>query len=331
MSLVSAVRRLGTPPWPTPGPFLFLVYHKDLYPEGDEKARAPRRGNGADFDPSAPYRMYHGERVPGFPKHPHRGFETVTAVMEGVIDHADSMGAGGRYGNGDLQWMTAGRGIQHSEMFPLVRRDAPNTLRLFQIWLNLEKKSKMVPPRYVMHWNHQVPRIKSEGSQVTVWAGRWGDATGLPPPSDSYAASEEHEVAIYLVELQPGGKVVVPTASAKADRQIYFYEGDGLSAGETALPAGTTCKLNPTLPAELRNTGNKPASILVLQGRPINEPIAQSGPFVMNTQQEIRQAFIDYQRTSFGSWPYADDSPVHPLHKGRFATIDGKEDVPPDV
>jgi len=84
--------------------------------------QAPRVWNGADFDPSAPYRMYHGDRIPGFPQHPHRGFEMITATIEGLIDHTDSKGNGGRYGNGDLQWMTAGLGIVHGEMFPLVNQ-----------------------------------------------------------------------------------------------------------------------------------------------------------------------------------------------------------------
>ena len=97
----------------TPDPFLFCVYHKDQYPASpDGSLRAPMRGNGAHFDPHAPYRMYHGDRVPGFPSHPHRGFETITATLEGLIDHADSHGNGGRYGGGDLQWMTAGAGVQ---------------------------------------------------------------------------------------------------------------------------------------------------------------------------------------------------------------------------
>ena len=100
-------------PFKTPDPFLFCVYHKDNYPAGDDKMQAPRIGNGADFDFNAEYRMYHGDRIPGFPQHPHRGFETMTATLVGIIDHTDSMGSAGRYGHGDLQWMTAGKGIVH--------------------------------------------------------------------------------------------------------------------------------------------------------------------------------------------------------------------------
>lgn len=94
--------------------------------------------------------MYHGDRIPGFPQHPHRGFETLTATIDGIIDHSDSEGNAGRYGKGDLQWMTAGRGIVHGEMFPLVNADRPNHTKFFQIWLNLPAKDKMVPPAFVM-------------------------------------------------------------------------------------------------------------------------------------------------------------------------------------
>ena len=103
---IASIERLGVGPMAASDPFLFCVYHKDLFPPAKEKLR---RGNGADFDPNQPYRMYHGDTVSGFPQHPHRGFETITATMEGYIDHTDSLGAAGRYGMGDLQWMTAGR------------------------------------------------------------------------------------------------------------------------------------------------------------------------------------------------------------------------------
>ncbi len=144
-------------------PFLFCVYHKDDYPVGNERMEAPRRGNGSDFNPNFPYRMYHGVKIPGFPQvitslhyviihsqHPHRGFETITVALSGLVDHTDSMGNAGRYGNGDLQWMTAGNGIVHGENFPLINMDKPNPLRMFQLWLNLPKANKMVPPCFVM-------------------------------------------------------------------------------------------------------------------------------------------------------------------------------------
>jgi len=198
----------------TPDPFLFCVYHNDNYPAGDGKLQAPRRGDGADFDPSAPYRMYHGDMIPGFPSHPHRGFETITATLTGLIDHSDSHGNAGRYGHGDLQWMTAGRGVQHSEMFPLVNDDAPNPLRFFQIWLNLPAASKMAEPAFVMHWSENVPTTTPmPGARVTVWAGAFGDARALPPPPDSWASRDKSDVAVLHVALAGGAEVTLPAAA----------------------------------------------------------------------------------------------------------------------
>ena len=147
--------------WDTIDPFLFCVHHLDNYPAGNEQlgpaASLEGRYLGQDFTVRDGWRMYHGERVPGFPEHPHRGFETVTVVLNGFVDHSDSHGAAGRYGNGDVQWMTAGSGLQHAEMFPLLNRDKPNPLELFQIWLNLPKARKFSKPYYNMLWGEDIP------------------------------------------------------------------------------------------------------------------------------------------------------------------------------
>ena len=123
MSAIKKIKQLG-PQWQTQDPFLFCAYHKDQYPRGNAQLgpNAPLEGRnlGMDFQLKDGWRMYHGTTVPGFPAHPHRGFETVTIVEEGFADHSDSLGAAGRFGNGDVQWMTAGKGVQHSEMFPLL-------------------------------------------------------------------------------------------------------------------------------------------------------------------------------------------------------------------
>ena len=132
-------------PWATVDPFLFCAWHDDAYPQGDgefgPKDSLAGRDIGQDFSRKDGWSMYHGDTVPGFPAHPHRGFETVTFVREGFIDHSDSLGATARFGRGDVQWLTAGAGIVHSEMFPLLKPDASNRLELFQIWVNLPAKS----------------------------------------------------------------------------------------------------------------------------------------------------------------------------------------------
>jgi redox-sensitive bicupin YhaK (pirin superfamily) len=142
--------RLGSGPWPTLDPFLFCVHHDDDYPPGDEELGPCEplvgRNLGMDFSGLDGWSMYHGSLVPGFPQHPHRGFETISFMRRGFMDHSDSLGATARFGRGDVQWMTAGSGIVHAEMFPLLDDAGRNPLELFQIWLNLPSADKMVPP-----------------------------------------------------------------------------------------------------------------------------------------------------------------------------------------
>src|SRR5687767_8549893 len=155
---------------------------------------------GQDFAGKDGWRMYHGDVVPGFPGHPHRGFETVTIVRRGLIDHSDSLGATARFGGGDVQWLTAGRGIVHAEMFPLVERTAANPLELFQIWLNLPAADKLCDPYFEMLWHEGIPTVTARdahgrATRVTVVAGRLGDVQAPPPPPHSWAARPDADVA----------------------------------------------------------------------------------------------------------------------------------------
>ena len=274
--------------------------------------------------------------IPGFPSHPHRGFETITATTVGLIDHADSAGNAGRYGDGDLQWMTAGKGIVHSEMFPLVHA-APreNPLRLFQIWLNLPSKDKMVEPSFAMFWSETVPEWTSGDGRasVTAWAGDYflGGGEQNRPPPDSWAADPDNDVAVLHMKVQPGGQLEIPRSNRDGvNRALYLIEGqsngvlvDGKAMNERVcitLDASKSVSIN--LP---QSTGSGRTEFLLLQGRPIGEPVAQHGPFVMNTQQEIHEAFLDYQRTRFGGWPWEREDMVFDQGRGRFALIGGKE------
>lgn len=321
------------PQWPTIDPFLFCAHHDDAYPAGNE-VMAPAvpiddRDIGSDFSGKDGWSMYHGDSVPGFPGHPHRGFETVTFVRKGLIDHADSLGAAARFGRGDVQWVTAGKGIVHSEMFPLVRDDAPNPLELFQIWLNLPAADKLVDPHFTMLWDHEIPRQEltdAEGRRtvVTVIAGRLGDATPPPPPPESWAARAHADVAIWHIHLDPGASWTLPAAGADTNRVLYVFEGDTARIADTEVGNDTGVVLQPDVEVAV-TAGAETVEALVLQGRPIGEPVAKYGPFVMNTQAEIEQAFRDYQSTRFGGWPWDDEAPNHGRHRGRFARhVDGR-------
>jgi redox-sensitive bicupin YhaK (pirin superfamily) len=329
--IVLGTKALGFP-WGTSDPFLFCVHHDDAYPAGNERmgpaASLEGRQLGQDFEgqPSGAeggWRMYHGQVVPGFPQHPHRGFETVTIVRRGLIDHSDSLGAAARFGAGDVQWVTAGKGIVHSEMFPLVDRQKPNPLELFQIWLNLPAKDKMVEPHFTMLWREAIPTVVArdgagKATTVTVAAGRLGDAIPPPPPPQSWAARPENDVAIWTIKMEPGATWTLPAAASGTNRSLYLFRGEGLRVGGFAMPVGRAATLRPDAPAPLEN-GPAESELLLLQGRPIGQPVAQYGPFVMSSRAEIQQAFVDYQRTRFGGWPWPSDDPVHARDDGRFA------------
>jgi len=323
--------------WEVSDPFLFCAFHNDKFPKGNEclgpDASLAGRPIGQDFQLKDGWRMYHGQRVAGFPVHPHRGFETVSIVPVGLVDHADSMGAAGRYGNGDVQWLTTGRGVQHSEMFPLLNREADNPLLFFQIWLNLPAESKMTKPHFSMFWNEEIPIYETQDEagnniKIKVVAGEINGVKALAPPPDSWAARAESKINMWLIDLAPGASWTLAAESADLNRRLYFYAGNSIQADGHTIAVNTGIHLNSGVDFPIKNAGNKTARFLLLQGKPIGEPVAQYGPFVMNTRRELEQAFSDYQRDQFGGWPWQHQDQVHG-RRGRFAIHeDGREEEP---
>ena len=323
--LIRSVEPLGFQ-WKTPDPFLFCVHHDDAYPAGNDRfgpaASLAGRKIGSDFDSREGWRMYHGDVVPGFPQHPHRGFETVTIVRRGLVDHADSLGAAARYGRGDVQWLTAGKGIVHAEMFPLLEAKGPNPLELFQIWLNLPSTDKLVEPHFSMLWGPSIPKhaaLDATGkvTEVTIIAGSFGPIQAPSPPPKSWASRPGSDVAIWTLKMAPGARFVLPAATAGTNRTLYFFRGKDLRIGERTIPVRNGIELRSDREVPIDN-GSDESELLMLQGRPIAEPVAQHGPFVMNTSAEIQKAYADYRATRFGGWPWPSDGPVHD-RDARFA------------
>ncbi len=326
---------LGRPPWKTLDPFLFCVHHKDDYPEGNE-AMGPAtsltgRNIGSDFAGKDGWNMYHGAVVPGFPRHPHRGFETITVTRRGYIDHSDSLGATARYGEGDVQWMTAGAGIVHAEMFPLLESAGRNPAELFQIWINLPKADKFANPYFSMFWNSTVPKKTfrdehGKETRATIVAGSLAELTAPKPPPNSWASRAQADVAIWSLQMAAGARFDLPATAAGVNRTLYFFDGESLDVAEQTFGVGHGIRVKSDAATPLRN-GPKASEVLVLQGRPIGEPVVKHGPFVMNTREEIRQAISDYRRTRFGGWPWSGDAPVHTRDEGRFAVhADGRRE-----
>lgn len=332
-------------------PFIFGAYHQDLYPQGNgqlgpDPALLQGRQIGMDFARQDGWSMYHGDTVPGFPAHPHRGFETVTIVRKGLVDHADSLGATARYGEGDVQWLTTGSGVQHGEMFPMVHEDKANTLDLFQIWLNLPAKKKMAKPDFTMFWAHQIPHVvqtdaAGRRAEVEVIAGNYApvDAAAaggqslvkaLTPPPDSWASEPDADVAIWIIRLEPGASLTLPAASAQAKRALYLTTGNTLTVAGHRFDQKLMLEVHADQAAPLHNAGSEVIEVLMLQGRPIGEPVVAHGPFVMNSQQEVMQAMRDFQRTGFGGWPWPGPAHTHGTAQ-RFARHpDGRLETPED-
>ncbi|MCC6622571.1 MAG: pirin family protein [Deltaproteobacteria bacterium] len=321
------VKPLGFP-WQTLDPFLFCVHHDDHYPKGNDRmgpdpALLAGRNMGMDFEGKDGWRMYHGEVVPGFPQHPHRGFETVTVVRRGLLDHSDSMGAAARYGGGDVQWLTAGKGIIHAEMFPLLRADADNPVELFQIWLNLPARDKFAEPHFTMLWADTIPTVvvkdpDGRAATITMTAGAYESKQPPSPPPASWASKVEADVAIWQIQLEPGARWTLPPARPGTNRMLYHFRGERVTVADREVTRGHGAQLRGDAAVALTN-GAAESELLLLQGRPIGEPVAQYGPFVMNTREQIQQAFDDYRKTRFGGWKWPSDDPVHPRSEGRFA------------
>ena len=313
-------------PWQAMDPFIFAVHHLDNYPAGDGRLGVRMQDRASE---GQGWRMYHGDHVPGFPAHPHRGFETVTIVLKGHVDHADSMGAAARYGQGDVQWLTTGGGVEHGEMFPLLNTDGPNPLELFQIWLNLPPEGKSAKPEFGMFWAEQIPAIEKAGVKVSVIAGAFEDTRPLSPPSASWAADEANELAIWLIDIDQCASLTLPVASGRALRRAYIFEGQATIDGEVQ-PASHLADLDATLPSTITNQGTEKLRLLVLQARPIKAPVVAHGPFVLNSNEQMIETIKRYQAEGFGQWPWPSNAQTHG-DRGRFIRYpDGSEVLPPE-
>ena len=274
--------------------------------------------------------MYHGATVPGFPAHPHRGFETVTIVREGLIDHSDSLGRIGAFRR--RRRAVADRRARHRAL-----RDVSAAAA------RARQPARTVPdlaqpagqPQDGRAAFHDVlvragaapcasPTPSGARPRSTCIAGACAACTASAPPApppDSWASQPQSDVAIWTIAMAPGRTLdAARRGRAGTRRCLYFFEGSSLCDRWRATRSSTPAWNCAATATSNWSTAPQTAQMLVLQGRPIAEPVAQHGPFVMNTQAEIHQAFADYQRTRFGGWPWPDDAPVHGKEPRRFAT-----------
>ena len=231
-------------PWPTIDPFLFCVHHNDKYPKATKNftpdASLKGRNLGNDFSNAEGWSMYHGESVPGFPKHPHRGFETLTVINKGTIDHSDSLGAIARFGDGDAQWLTAGDGINHSEMFPLFNKQSNNILDFFQIWINLPSYNKRVEPNFQMYWNKQIPKINVKDktgitSSVELISGKFEEKESPAAPPNSWANDINNHFAVWIIHLKSKGSFLIPKTIPGINRSLYILKNTNIQVNDDSV------------------------------------------------------------------------------------------------
>jgi hypothetical protein len=221
----------------------------------------------------------------GAPDHPHRGFETVTYMLDGTMEHEDSAGHAGRIGPGDVQWMTAGAGVIHSEM-PVeeIRRNG-GRVHGFQVWVNLPAADKMIEPRYQEYAAAQIPEVHhDDGVGVRVIAGTVGDVTGVV---------QTRTPVTYLHITLPAGTSFDAAVPETQNAMVYGISGDGEGELEVFAHDGDTVTVKNDRPSE-------PRELLLLAGEPLREPVARYGPFVMTTKAQIGEAIDDYQSGRFG-------------------------------
>ncbi len=222
--------------------------------------------------------------IAGFPPHPHRGFETITYMLNGKFTHKDSAGNEGHLSDGGVQWMTAGRGVVHSEM----PEQSEGLMRGFQLWLNLPKEKKMIDPSYHDIQADKIPSVLLENAKVKVISGEFQSTEGPGRP---------HTGVLYLdVHLNKSSGISIPI-NENWNAFIYVYEGEIES--NLSVPKGNLAVLDTDGIFECRSISSDTKFILAA-GEPINEPVARGGPFVMNTKGEVLQAFDDYQSGKLG-------------------------------
>ncbi len=226
-----------------------------------------------------------GDYIGGFPDHPHRGFETVTYMLEGRMRHRDSAGNEGLLSGGGVQWMTAGRGVIHSEM----PEQEAGRMEGFQLWLNLPAKDKMCPPWYRDIPSAEIPQLRTaEGVALRVIAGRSHGVAG--------AMQREATQPLYLDLQLPPGVAFEQALPAEHNAFVYVYRGELSIAGQ-AVPRQRMAILanTPGSDGVRLQAGNAGASAILVAGKPLHEPIAQYGPFVMSSNEEIFQAVEDFR------------------------------------
>ena len=319
--------------WDTEDPFFFVSHHCDEYPKGNAQQAPPLemiggRNLGRDYKRIFGFRMYHGKVVPGFPIHAHWGYETITMASKGYIDHFDSLGNEGRFGNGDVQWISAGDLYFHNEMYPLVHDDDTNHNEITQIMINLPLKDKGTQPEVRTMWSEEIPVSSREGYTVKVIAGEFEGVCALPHNAVSWATDPDNHVKILRIAIGPNASITLPRTEDGVNRNLYSAEGNGLSIDGENYDAFKRFKLSND---EVNITNGDTEGVLwLLEGRPIDERMSSFGPIILDTDKNVRKALNVLREEELKRWHWGLVDRTQPKGTGRFIRFhDGREEFPP--
>lgn len=325
--------------WDTEDPFVFVSHHRDEYPRGNAQQAPPLeeiagRNLGRDYNKLFGFRMYNGKVVPGFPMHAHWGYETITVAEEGFIDHFDSLGNQGRYGFGDMQWVSAGGMYLHNEMYPLANNDRPNPNNITQIMLNLPLKDKGSPPEMRIIWSEDIPLIERKDRNgndysVKIFAGSFDGVDAPSPNGISWASNKEHHVSIWLIKMSPGAEMTLPAVSSALNRNLYFIYGSKVRIDDIEYESSQRLKLKGGEEIAFVN-GDENGTYWLLEGMPINEKMSSFGPIILDNDKNVREALNHIRKNEFECWPWDLIDKFQPKGTERFVKYsDGKEERPP--
>lgn len=315
--------------WDTEDPFIFASHHEDDYPHGNRQQAPPLneisgRNLGRDYTQRLGFRMYHGKVVPGFPMHAHWGYETVTLAEKGYVDHFDTEGIQGRFGFGDVQWVSASSKYEHCEMYPLVNKEDRNPNDITQIMVNLPLEMKNQPNSVNTVWNGDVPVVSGDGWDVKVLCGRFGGREAESPSSASYARIA-NGVRILRIRMDPGTRMDVDPAAEGARRNLYFVSGDKAKVCGTEVDFYTRMKFSNLGGFTIEN-GDSESVFWLLEGRPIGQKMASYGPVYLEDLKDVRRALDEIRRNEFLEWPWDIIDKAQPLGTERFIRYrDGRE------
>lgn len=320
--------------WDTQDPFVFVSHHEDDYPAGNRQQAPPLheitgRNLGRDYEKRLGYRMYHGKVVPGFPMHAHWGYETVTLPEIGFVDHYDTEGIEGRFGFGDVQWVSASSKYEHCEMYPLADQENRNPNDITQIMINLPLEMKNQGNSVSTVWRKDVPSVRGEGTEVRVICGSFGGESVESPNPVSYARIG-NGVRILRIAMEPGSSLSIDAPAEGANRNLYFVSGKDATVDGIRVKSWSRMKYSRMGGMSIVN-GDEASVMWLLEGRPIDQKMASFGPVILGDLEDVRKGLDEIRSNEFLEWPWDIIDKAQPLGTGRFIRYpDGTERRPED-